>query len=788
VKTNQTMMLFGTNESLKATALLLITSTLLHSVHMVEGMNGLDFSAFVPDNSMVPLGLAGGFQVDNIELGCAGGFAVISKTGVSTTGTTEIVGDMGISPIAATAYTGFGLVADFDAEYPHASSSLVTGDMYAADFVAPTNVLMTKVILDMEAALTDANSRTPNYVEVSNSPTANGIIDGMTLGPGVYWWSFIKFKTITLDAGGDPDAVFIMQVQYIITMWPDAEIILTGGAQAKNIFWACTAVTIDVRAKASGIFLASTLITMNTDSSLNGAALAQSAVTLQFTTINNEGSRGLCDVAGVTAAPVVLATDAPTFAPVVVQEAAADTCSDNVVLVKTTGTTPYPLPVPAVETQVEVTVPPVEEASAADSVNFLNIGEAGKLVILARDAITLGAGPPAFGVGAATPGEETPYSINGDVGIENKIAGATGFAKTIDVGQTFYESPYTNGKIYGPLNNNVEIDLDKAVLDVKNAYNYALALDTDSSLAPAIDLIGKTYQAGVYKWTGALGLSAGGTVTFDGSATDVFVMISEAAFTTGSMSKVEFTGGAKAENLFWVLGGALTAGANSDMYGTVLCAVAMTIGANARWTGALLTWGITGPAVGAVTIGANAEINGASCGPICLGEDGDDNSGTGGSTEIVTTTTEATPPVVDIVSQDTSTVTVRLNQEWSTSSDSETLAIFYEYKEDIWTNKCHVADGVRGSSKVDEFTVTCNVLSPYAHLHICVADNKADENGKDILSPTGDDATIPRCCNAEDIVPENTATVCYSLEILCEPKCIDTTSESRKLRRLRGSE
>jgi len=775
-------MLFGTNESLKATALLLITSTLLHSVHMVEG----DLVT-----NAVNLGTAGGFLVDGVDLGCAGGFAVISKTGVSTTVGTKIVGDMGISPIAATAYTGFGLVADFDAEYPHASSSLVDGDMYAADFVSPTNKMMTVAVLDMQAALTEANNRLPSeprseYVEISiDAPTKNGNINGMTLKPGVYKWLRVNFRTLTFDAGGNPDAVFIMQVQYIVTFETYGEIILTGGAQAKNIFWACTAATIETYSKASGIFLASTKITMNTGSTLDGAALAQSAVTLQFTTINNEASRGECNLDGVVAAPVVLPTDAPTFAPVVVQEAAADTCSDNVVLVKTTGTTPYPLPVPAVETQVEVTVPPVEEASAADrGPNFLNIGEAGKLAVLSRTAITLGAGPPAFGVGSATPGEETPYSINGDVGIDYTFA-LTGFAEGIDGDQKFYESPYTNGKIYGPLNGNAEIDLDQAILDVESAYKKALTLDPDEFSAGAVDLIGLTFKAGVYKWTAAIGLT--GTVTFDGSATDVFVMISAAAFNPAALSMVKFTGGAKAENLFWVLGGALTAGANSDMYGTVLCAVAMTVGANARWTGALLTWGITGPGVGAVTIGANAEINGASCGPICLGEVGDDSSGTDGKTQIITTTTEAIPPIVEIVSQDTSTVTVRLNQEWTTSSDSETLAIFYEYKEDIWTNKCHVKDDVVGSTEVDEFTVTCNVLSPYAHLHICVADNMAAENGKDILSPTGDDATIPRCCKAEDIVPENTATVCYSLEILCEPKCIDTTAASRKLR-LRGSE
>ena len=47
-----------------------------------------------------------------VNLGSAGNFVILSKTGISTTGTTQIIGDIGVSPVAATYITGFGLVAD----------------------------------------------------------------------------------------------------------------------------------------------------------------------------------------------------------------------------------------------------------------------------------------------------------------------------------------------------------------------------------------------------------------------------------------------------------------------------------------------------------------------------------------------------------------------------------------------------------------------------------------------------------------------------------------------------
>ena len=64
-----------------------------------------------------------------VNLGTADNFVILAKTGISTTGTTSIVGNIGVSPIASTAITGFGLTMDDSNVF--STSSLVTGKVYA---------------------------------------------------------------------------------------------------------------------------------------------------------------------------------------------------------------------------------------------------------------------------------------------------------------------------------------------------------------------------------------------------------------------------------------------------------------------------------------------------------------------------------------------------------------------------------------------------------------------------------------------------------------------------------
>jgi len=133
---------------------------------------------------------------------------------------------------------------------------------------------------------------------------------------------------------------------------------------------------------------------------------------------------------------------------------------------------------------------------------------------------------------------------------------------------------------------------------------------------------------------------------------------------------------------------------------------------------------------------------------------------------------------VSIVSKDTDTVTVSLNQVWDTESID---SVFYEYNTDDFDTKCYEEEGVTmGSTYADEITIQCLHMSPVARLKICLADNIEKE-----FLGTGDEAEIPQCCHSEG-VPAGTPVVCYTLEISCKPGCEEDDTQIEE-RRLRGS-
>ncbi len=133
----------------------------------------------------------------------------------------------------------------------------------------------------METAYTDAAGRVlPNFTELGA-----GNIDGMTLNPGLYkWGSPVLIPTgVTLDAQGDPNAVWIFQIAQTFNVGNGAIVTLRGGAQAKNIFWQVAGqTTLGTTADFKGIILCATAIAMQTGATLDGRALAQTAVTLQM--------------------------------------------------------------------------------------------------------------------------------------------------------------------------------------------------------------------------------------------------------------------------------------------------------------------------------------------------------------------------------------------------------------------------------------------------------------------------------------------------------------------------
>jgi len=210
-----------------------------------------------------------------VVLGTAGNFVILAQTTITTTGTTSIVGDLGLSPAATSFITGFAL--SMDPSNVFATSSLVTGRIYAADMAPPTPTTMTTAILDMQNAFTDAAGRTlPDFTELGA-----GNIDGLTLVPGLYkWGTGVTFATGVTLSGGAND-VWIFQIAQDLTVGNGAIVTLSGGAQAKNIFWQVSGqVVLGTTSDFKGIILCQTQIALQTGATLLGRALAQTAVTL----------------------------------------------------------------------------------------------------------------------------------------------------------------------------------------------------------------------------------------------------------------------------------------------------------------------------------------------------------------------------------------------------------------------------------------------------------------------------------------------------------------------------
>jgi hypothetical protein len=210
-----------------------------------------------------------------VPLGSAGNFVILAKSGISTTGTTAIVGDIGVSPIAATAVTGFGLIMDASNQF--STSSKVYGKVYAANYAVPSPAKMTTAVSDMQIAYTNAAGRKlPDSTELGA-----GNIGGMTLTPGLYKWGTGVIIPANITLSGGANDVWIFQIAQTLTLSNGVHVNLSGGAQAKNIFWQVAGqTTLGTTSVFNGNILDQTAIVVNTGARLNGRALAQTAVTL----------------------------------------------------------------------------------------------------------------------------------------------------------------------------------------------------------------------------------------------------------------------------------------------------------------------------------------------------------------------------------------------------------------------------------------------------------------------------------------------------------------------------
>jgi hypothetical protein len=175
--------------------------------------------------------------------------------------------------------TGFALVPHLPPTF--ATSTLVTGSVYAADYAAPTPTKMTTAISNLETAYLDAALRATNYLNYMS-----GLISGKTLTKGVYSWGSSVYITSDIYLEGTDMDVFIFQTTHNLIVGSGAKVILQGGVLASNIFWQIAGVAdVGTTAHLEGTMLVKTSAAFKTGSSLNGRILGQTGVTLDQSTI-----------------------------------------------------------------------------------------------------------------------------------------------------------------------------------------------------------------------------------------------------------------------------------------------------------------------------------------------------------------------------------------------------------------------------------------------------------------------------------------------------------------------
>jgi hypothetical protein len=212
---------------------------------------------------LVGLTAAGGAgaAVSAVPLGATGSFSVLAGAGITNTGPTRVSGDIGTFP--TTSISGLGSLS-------------VGGTNHGGDAVAQ------KAKNDLVTAYNTAAGQGPT------NPIA-GDLAGLTLVAGVYnsASSIGLSGALTLNAQGNPNAVFVFQAGSSLTTASGSHILLTGGAQACNVFWKVgSSATLGTGSTFLGNILALTSITVTTGVTIDGRALARNgAVTLDTDTI-----------------------------------------------------------------------------------------------------------------------------------------------------------------------------------------------------------------------------------------------------------------------------------------------------------------------------------------------------------------------------------------------------------------------------------------------------------------------------------------------------------------------
>ncbi len=214
-----------------------------------------------------------------VNLRSAADFGVLAGSLVSSIPPTAITGDVGLSPTTGEAITGL-LAED------------LTGTIYAVDLAGPSGSVMdpghlTSAQSDLTTAYNDAAARSPAPSGPFFNP-GSGDIGGLTLVPGLYkFTSTLAITGADVTLMGTDTSVWIFQIGSALNVGNGIHVLLSGGAQARNVFWQVgSSATLGTTSEMQGTIMADQSITLNTGAVLSGRALVRvAAVTLASNTI-----------------------------------------------------------------------------------------------------------------------------------------------------------------------------------------------------------------------------------------------------------------------------------------------------------------------------------------------------------------------------------------------------------------------------------------------------------------------------------------------------------------------
>ncbi len=205
-----------------------------------------------------------------IDLQTAGDYALLSGTGATLGAAALIDGDVGVITGPA---TGFVLVADPSGLF--STSDLVTGRVFTAADIEPTPSALVTAGEHLEDALADGAGR----VDPDGVNLGAGEIGGLVIEPGLYQWAGAVTLTTNVTLDGGPDDEWIMQMGAAFSVTAAISTQLTGGAQAKNVYWVVTgAVAVGAGGHLDGNVLSRAAVSAGANATVDGRMLGQTTV------------------------------------------------------------------------------------------------------------------------------------------------------------------------------------------------------------------------------------------------------------------------------------------------------------------------------------------------------------------------------------------------------------------------------------------------------------------------------------------------------------------------------